>query len=107
MCTHVCVCVCFPAPGSDFLCNTHIIPVRNEEGVVMLFILNFDYVLERDSLESLQRLNHTSPAQPEHRESHTHTHAHTRTHTHTCTRIHTHTHTHTNTYSSLSKTHAS
>ncbi|XP_042560261.1 potassium voltage-gated channel subfamily H member 7-like, partial [Clupea harengus] len=55
--------------GSDFLCNTHIIPVRNEEGVVMLFILNFDYVLERDSLESLQRLNHTSPAKPEHRRS--------------------------------------
>uniref|UniRef100_A0A8C9TG86 Potassium voltage-gated channel subfamily H member 7 n=1 Tax=Scleropages formosus TaxID=113540 RepID=A0A8C9TG86_SCLFO len=29
--------------GSDFLCNTHIIPVKNEEGVVMMFILNFDY----------------------------------------------------------------
>src|SRR4029434_9504103 len=101
MCTHVCVCVCFPAPGSDFLCNTHIIPVRNEEGVVMLFILNFDYVLERDSLESLQRLNHTSPAKPERRESHTrtrthaHTHTHTRTRTYTRTRTLTHTHTHT------------
>uniref|UniRef100_A0AAR2J0N6 Cyclic nucleotide-binding domain-containing protein n=1 Tax=Pygocentrus nattereri TaxID=42514 RepID=A0AAR2J0N6_PYGNA len=25
--------------GSDFLCNTHIIPVKNEEGVVIMFIL--------------------------------------------------------------------
>uniref|UniRef100_A0AAY4DU24 Potassium voltage-gated channel subfamily H member 7 n=1 Tax=Denticeps clupeoides TaxID=299321 RepID=A0AAY4DU24_9TELE len=47
--------------GSDFLCNTHIIPVKNEEGVVMMFILSFDYVLGEGSLESLQRLNHTSP----------------------------------------------
>uniref|UniRef100_A0AAZ3P8H8 Potassium voltage-gated channel subfamily H member 7 n=1 Tax=Oncorhynchus tshawytscha TaxID=74940 RepID=A0AAZ3P8H8_ONCTS len=35
--------------GSDFLCNTHIIPVKNEEGMVMMFILNFDYILEEDS----------------------------------------------------------
>ncbi|XP_027019887.1 potassium voltage-gated channel subfamily H member 7 isoform X1 [Tachysurus fulvidraco] len=47
--------------GSDFLCNTHIIPVKNEEGVVMMFILNFDYVLEEDSSESLERLNLTPP----------------------------------------------
>uniref|UniRef100_A0A672IQU8 Ion transport domain-containing protein n=1 Tax=Salarias fasciatus TaxID=181472 RepID=A0A672IQU8_SALFA len=32
--------------GSNFLCATHIIPVKNEEGVVMMFILNFDYILE-------------------------------------------------------------
>ncbi|XP_058248982.1 potassium voltage-gated channel subfamily H member 7-like isoform X2 [Hemibagrus wyckioides] len=47
--------------GSDFLCNTHIIPVKNEEGVVMMFILNFDYVLEEDSSDSLERLNLTPP----------------------------------------------
>uniref|UniRef100_A0A8C1ZH26 Potassium voltage-gated channel subfamily H member 7 n=1 Tax=Cyprinus carpio TaxID=7962 RepID=A0A8C1ZH26_CYPCA len=34
--------------GSDFQCNTHIIPVKNEEGVVMMFILNFDYVLDEE-----------------------------------------------------------
>ncbi|XP_041699118.1 potassium voltage-gated channel subfamily H member 7 isoform X3 [Coregonus clupeaformis] len=51
--------------GSDFLCNTHIIPVKNEEGVVMMFILNFDYVIEEDSSDSLERLNHTSPAKAE------------------------------------------
>ncbi|KAG7269112.1 hypothetical protein CRUP_008413 [Coryphaenoides rupestris] len=32
------------SPGSDFQCNTHVIPVKNEEGLVMMFILNFDYV---------------------------------------------------------------
>ncbi|KAG9340871.1 hypothetical protein JZ751_020064, partial [Albula glossodonta] len=53
--------------GSDFLCNTHIIPVKNEEGVVMMFILNFDYVLEEGSSDSLERLNHTSPAKSNHR----------------------------------------
>uniref|UniRef100_A0A8C9TLP1 Potassium voltage-gated channel subfamily H member 7 n=1 Tax=Scleropages formosus TaxID=113540 RepID=A0A8C9TLP1_SCLFO len=40
--------------GSDFLCNTHIIPVKNEEGVVMMFILNFDYVLQEGSSDSLE-----------------------------------------------------
>ncbi|XP_062384607.1 potassium voltage-gated channel subfamily H member 7 [Sardina pilchardus] len=54
--------------GSDFLCNTHIIPVKNEEGVVMMFIVSFDYVLGRDSLESLQRLNNASPAKSDHRD---------------------------------------
>uniref|UniRef100_A0A671KQK3 Potassium channel, voltage gated eag related subfamily H, member 7 n=1 Tax=Sinocyclocheilus anshuiensis TaxID=1608454 RepID=A0A671KQK3_9TELE len=53
--------------GSDFLCVTHIIPVKNEEGVVMLFILSFDYVLKEGSMDSLDRLNHTSPARQEQR----------------------------------------
>ncbi|XP_037395447.1 potassium voltage-gated channel subfamily H member 7 isoform X2 [Pygocentrus nattereri] len=53
--------------GSEFLCNTHIIPVKNEEGVVMMFILNFDYVLEEGSSDSLQRLNLTPPAKTEYR----------------------------------------
>ncbi|XP_015214404.1 potassium voltage-gated channel subfamily H member 7 isoform X3 [Lepisosteus oculatus] len=53
--------------GSIFMCSTHIIPVKNEEGVVMMFILNFDYVLDEGSSDSLERLNHTSPAKSEHR----------------------------------------
>ncbi|KAB5577194.1 hypothetical protein PHYPO_G00207140 [Pangasianodon hypophthalmus] len=53
--------------GSDFLCNTHIIPVKNEEGVVMMFILNFDYVLEEDSSDSLERLNLTPPPKSDYR----------------------------------------
>uniref|UniRef100_A0A8C6L5Y9 Potassium voltage-gated channel subfamily H member 7 n=1 Tax=Nothobranchius furzeri TaxID=105023 RepID=A0A8C6L5Y9_NOTFU len=48
--------------GSKFACTTHIIPVKNEEGVVMMFILNFDYILEEGSSDSLERLNHTSPS---------------------------------------------
>ncbi|XP_065096334.1 voltage-gated inwardly rectifying potassium channel KCNH7 isoform X4 [Paramisgurnus dabryanus] len=51
--------------GSDFLCTTHIIPVKNQEGVVMMFILSFDYVLNDGSMDSLDRLNHTSPSKPE------------------------------------------
>ncbi|XP_073809790.1 voltage-gated inwardly rectifying potassium channel KCNH7 isoform X4 [Danio rerio] len=51
--------------GSDFLCATHIIPVKNQEGVVMMFILSFDYVLKEGSMDSLDRLNHTSPARQE------------------------------------------
>lgn len=47
---------------SNFLCATHIIPVKNEEGVVMMFILNFDYILDEDSSDSLEKLNHTSPS---------------------------------------------
>uniref|UniRef100_W5KRU3 Potassium voltage-gated channel subfamily H member 7 n=1 Tax=Astyanax mexicanus TaxID=7994 RepID=W5KRU3_ASTMX len=51
--------------GSEFLCNTHIIPVKNEEGVVMMFILNFDYVLEEGSSDSMEGLNLTPPAKSE------------------------------------------
>ncbi|XP_024918013.1 potassium voltage-gated channel subfamily H member 7-like isoform X2 [Cynoglossus semilaevis] len=51
--------------GSNFLCATHIIPVKNEEGVVMMFILNFDYILEEGSSDSLERLNHASPSKAE------------------------------------------
>uniref|UniRef100_A0A668AHT4 Potassium voltage-gated channel subfamily H member 7 n=1 Tax=Myripristis murdjan TaxID=586833 RepID=A0A668AHT4_9TELE len=48
-------------PGSDFQCNTHIIPVKNEEGVVMMFILNFDYIVDEGSDDSTEKINHTSP----------------------------------------------
>ncbi|XP_058469047.1 potassium voltage-gated channel subfamily H member 7 isoform X1 [Solea solea] len=53
--------------GSNFLCATHIIPVKNEQGVVMMFILNFDYILEEGSSDSLERLNHTSPSKADQR----------------------------------------
>ncbi|KAF3843067.1 hypothetical protein F7725_001916 [Dissostichus mawsoni] len=35
--------------GSDFQCNIHVIPVKNEEGLVMMFILNFEYGVEEES----------------------------------------------------------
>lgn len=47
--------------GSDFQCNTHIIPVKNEEGVVMMFILNFDYTVEEESDNSTEKISPTSP----------------------------------------------
>ncbi|KAM8873231.1 voltage-gated inwardly rectifying potassium channel KCNH7-like isoform 2-T2 [Synchiropus picturatus] len=53
--------------GSNFLCATHIIPVKNEEGVVMMFILNFDYIIEEGSSDSLEKLNHTSPTKADQR----------------------------------------
>ncbi|KAJ8385456.1 hypothetical protein AAFF_G00189080 [Aldrovandia affinis] len=53
--------------GSNFLCNTHIIPVKNEDGVVMMFILNFDYVLDEGSNDSLEMLNHKPPVKSNHR----------------------------------------
>uniref|UniRef100_UPI003AAF5DB7 voltage-gated inwardly rectifying potassium channel KCNH7-like n=1 Tax=Centroberyx gerrardi TaxID=166262 RepID=UPI003AAF5DB7 len=55
--------------GSDFQCNTHIIPVKNEEGVVMMFILNFDYILDEGSDDSTEKINHTSPTKSDQRRS--------------------------------------
>lgn len=60
--------IIFCALGSKFPCTTHIIPVKNEEGVVMMFILNFDYILDDVSCDSLERLNHASPSKADQRE---------------------------------------
>nr|XP_023678325.1 potassium voltage-gated channel subfamily H member 7 [Paramormyrops kingsleyae] len=53
--------------GSDFLCNIHIIPVKNEEGVAMMFILNFDYMLDEGSSDSLEKLGQTTPPKSDHK----------------------------------------
>uniref|UniRef100_A0A8C6V4E0 Potassium voltage-gated channel subfamily H member 7 n=1 Tax=Neogobius melanostomus TaxID=47308 RepID=A0A8C6V4E0_9GOBI len=53
--------------GSDFQCTTHIIPVKNEEGIVMMFILNFDYVVDEGSDNSTERLSPTSPTKSDQR----------------------------------------
>uniref|UniRef100_A0A3Q3D3X1 Potassium voltage-gated channel subfamily H member 7 n=1 Tax=Hippocampus comes TaxID=109280 RepID=A0A3Q3D3X1_HIPCM len=50
--------------GSKFLCATHIIPVKNEEGAVMMFILNFDYILDKSSSDSVEKLDRASPSKP-------------------------------------------
>uniref|UniRef100_UPI00398EA683 voltage-gated inwardly rectifying potassium channel KCNH7-like n=1 Tax=Pristiophorus japonicus TaxID=55135 RepID=UPI00398EA683 len=52
--------------GTTFLCNTHIIPVKNEEGVVIMFIINFEFVDEEKSLLSPDSLNHMTPAKNTH-----------------------------------------
>ncbi|XP_044073635.1 potassium voltage-gated channel subfamily H member 7-like isoform X1 [Siniperca chuatsi] len=55
--------------GSDFQCNIHIIPVKNEEGVVMMFILNFDYVVDEESDNSTEKISPTSPTKSDQRKS--------------------------------------
>ncbi|XP_068428525.1 potassium voltage-gated channel subfamily H member 7-like [Clinocottus analis] len=55
--------------GSDFQCNIHIIPVKNEEGVVMMFILNFDYIVDDESDHSTEKISPTSPTKSDHRRS--------------------------------------
>ncbi|KAM3607268.1 uncharacterized protein V6R79_004671 [Siganus canaliculatus] len=55
--------------GSDFQCNIHIIPVKNEEGVVMMFILNFDYVVDEESDNSTEKISPTSPTKSDQRRS--------------------------------------
>ncbi|CAL8321436.1 unnamed protein product [Merluccius merluccius] len=47
--------------GESLVCNIHVIPVKNEEGLVMMFILNFDYVLDEGSDDSTEKINHASP----------------------------------------------
>ncbi|CAB1459417.1 unnamed protein product [Pleuronectes platessa] len=55
--------------GTDFQCNTHIIPVKNEEGLVMMFILNFDYVLDEGSDSSTEKISPASPTKSDQRTS--------------------------------------
>nr|XP_020450382.1 potassium voltage-gated channel subfamily H member 7 [Monopterus albus] len=55
--------------GTDFQCNTHIIPVKNEEGVVIMFILNFDYILDEGSDTSTEKISPTSPTKLDQRRS--------------------------------------
>uniref|UniRef100_A0ACB8FWI6 Uncharacterized protein n=1 Tax=Sphaerodactylus townsendi TaxID=933632 RepID=A0ACB8FWI6_9SAUR len=50
--------------GSCFLCLVDVVPVKNEDGAVIMFILNFEVVMERDLLTSpVKNTNHwVSPA---------------------------------------------
>uniref|UniRef100_F7AYV2 Potassium voltage-gated channel subfamily H member 7 n=1 Tax=Ornithorhynchus anatinus TaxID=9258 RepID=F7AYV2_ORNAN len=50
--------------GSTFICNTHIIPVKNQEGVAMMFIINFEYVTDEENADSPERLNSLMGAKP-------------------------------------------
>ncbi|KAE8581058.1 hypothetical protein XENTR_v10024651 [Xenopus tropicalis] len=53
--------------GSTFLCSTHIIPVKNQEGVAMMFIMNFEYVTKIESPVSPERIPRLLPITPENR----------------------------------------
>nr|XP_056713169.1 potassium voltage-gated channel subfamily H member 2 [Euleptes europaea] len=57
--------ICFyRKDGSCFLCLVDVVPVKNEDGAVIMFILNFEVVMERDLLTSpVKNTNHwVSPA---------------------------------------------
>lgn len=52
--------VCVSASGVCFLCLVDVVPVKNEDGVVIMFILNFE-VMPDDKLHDPQDLNHKLP----------------------------------------------
>uniref|UniRef100_G3SRN3 Voltage-gated inwardly rectifying potassium channel KCNH2 n=1 Tax=Loxodonta africana TaxID=9785 RepID=G3SRN3_LOXAF len=48
--------------GSCFLCLVDVVPVKNEDGAVIMFILNFEVVMEKDMVGSPARdTNHRGP----------------------------------------------
>ncbi|XP_069717316.1 voltage-gated inwardly rectifying potassium channel KCNH7 isoform X1 [Phaenicophaeus curvirostris] len=48
--------------GSTFICNTHIIPVKNQEGVAMMFIINFEYVTDEENAASPEKCKPILPS---------------------------------------------
>ncbi|XP_062467025.1 potassium voltage-gated channel subfamily H member 7 isoform X2 [Pezoporus occidentalis] len=48
--------------GSTFICNTHIIPVKNQEGVAMMFIINFEYVTDEENVVSPEKCKPILPS---------------------------------------------
>ncbi|XP_072274352.1 voltage-gated inwardly rectifying potassium channel KCNH7 [Pyxicephalus adspersus] len=53
--------------GSTFVCSTHVIPVKNQEGVAMMFIMNFECVSKLDSPSSPDKLSQILPLKSENR----------------------------------------
>lgn len=51
-----------PSAGSTFSCNTHIIPVKNQEGVAMMFIINFEYVTDEENVASPEKCKPILPS---------------------------------------------
>lgn len=58
-----CCSGCAPrSAGSCFLCLVDVVPVKNEDGAVIMFILNFEVVMEKDMVGSPARdANHRGP----------------------------------------------
>ncbi|XP_075286878.1 voltage-gated inwardly rectifying potassium channel KCNH7 isoform X10 [Opisthocomus hoazin] len=48
--------------GSTFICNTHIIPVKNQEGVAIMFIINFEYVTDEENVASPEKCKPILPS---------------------------------------------
>lgn len=47
--------------GQCFLCMVDVVPVKNEDGVVIMFILNFEVMSEEALRDRKQELNHRLP----------------------------------------------
>ncbi|XP_034718663.1 potassium voltage-gated channel subfamily H member 2 [Etheostoma cragini] len=47
--------------GQCFLCMVDVVPVKNEDGLVIMFILNFEGLTEEALLDRKQELNHRLP----------------------------------------------
>ncbi|KAM4606608.1 voltage-gated inwardly rectifying potassium channel KCNH2 [Polymixia lowei] len=48
--------------GQCFLCLVDVVPVKNEDGVVIMFILNFEVMTDDNLRDANQELNHRLPA---------------------------------------------
>ncbi|XP_063789694.1 potassium voltage-gated channel subfamily H member 7 isoform X1 [Pseudophryne corroboree] len=53
--------------GSTFVCSTHVIPVKNQEGVAMMFIMNFENLSKMESPESPEKISQIPPIKAENR----------------------------------------
>lgn len=58
----LCIYFSFWSAGSTFICNTHIIPVKNQEGVAMMFIINFEYVTDEENVVSPEKCKPILPS---------------------------------------------
>ncbi|XP_034999021.1 potassium voltage-gated channel subfamily H member 2 [Hippoglossus stenolepis] len=47
--------------GQCFLCMVDVVPVKNEDGVVIMFILNFDVMTDETLVDHKEELNHRLP----------------------------------------------
>lgn len=50
-----------PLPGHCFLSMVDVVPVKNEEGLVIMFILNFEVMTEGTGQDHKEELNHRLP----------------------------------------------
>ncbi|XP_071977963.1 voltage-gated inwardly rectifying potassium channel KCNH7 isoform X2 [Engystomops pustulosus] len=53
--------------GSTFICSTHVIPVKNQEGVAMMFIINFENMTKVESPGSPDKISQILPIKAENR----------------------------------------
>lgn len=51
---------CYPA-GQCFQCTVNVVPVKNEDGLVIMFILNFEVMADETLHDCNEELNHRLP----------------------------------------------